>query len=192
MIKHLSSDERARLHAVEQAAEARTSARLAVVTVPISDRYALYPIIFGAIAAMAVLAALALFWSALSLRTGFFASAVVFAAVSFLFEWLPLRLMLIPKHAKHWECWELAHRSFASRVLAQIDRKPGIVLFVSLGERYVEIVTDRDVDLRVPQSTWDAVIADFTDAARKGRVADGIVNAVEACAKVLETHYPAK
>ena len=192
MIKHLSSDERARLHAVEQAAEARTSARLAVVTVPISDRYALYPIIFGAIAAMAVLAALALFWSALSLRTGFFASAVAFAAVSFLFEWLPLRLMLIPKHAKHWECWELSHRSFAARVLAQTDRKPGIVLFVSLGERYVEIVTDRDVDLRVPQSTWDAVIADFTDAARKGRVADGIVNAVEACAKVLETHYPAK
>ena len=192
MIKHLSSDERARLHAVEQAAEARTSARLAVVTVPISDRYALYPIIFGAIAAMAVLAALALFWSALSLRTGFFVSAVVFAAVSFLFEWLPLRLMLIPKHAKRWECWELAHRSFAARVLAQIDRKPGIVLFVSLGERYVEIVTDRDVDLRVPQSTWDAVIADFTDAARKGRVADGIVNAVEACAKVLETHYPVK
>ena len=192
MVKHLSSDERARLHAAEQAAEARTSARLAVVTVPISDRYKLYPVIFGAIAAMAVLAALALFWSALALRTGFFISAVAFAAVSFLFEWLPLRLMLIPKHAKHWECWELAHRSFASRVLAQIDRKPGIVLFVSLGERYVEIVTDRDVDLRVPQSTWDAVIADFTDAARKGRVADGIAGAVEACAKVLETHYPAK
>jgi putative membrane protein len=100
--------------------------------------------------------------------------------------------MLVPRHAKHWECWELAHRSFASRVLAQTDRKTGILLFVSLGERYVEVVTDRDVDLKVPQSAWDAIIKDFTAAAKQKRLADGLVAAVEACTKVLETHYPAK
>ena len=109
-----------------------------------------------------------------------------------MFEWLPLRLLLVPRHAKHWECWEMAHRSFAARVLAQTDRKTGILLFVSLGERYVEVVTDRDVDLHVQQSTWDAVIADFTRAAKQGRLADGLVAAVDACTKVLETHYPAK
>jgi len=192
MLKHLSADERARLHAVEQAAEARTHARFVLTTVPVSDRYALYPIVYGAIAAMAALAALALFWPALSLRTGFFAAAVVFAAVSFSLDWLPLRLMSVPKRAKHAHAQAMAHRAFAARILAQTDHKPGILFFVSLGERYVEVVTDRDVDLRAPQSVWDAIIADFTDAARKGRVADGIANAVEACAKVLETHYPAK
>ena len=189
---HLSHDERSRLHAACEAAEKRTKARFELVTVPVSDRYALYPLIYGAVVGLAVLGALALFWPELTLRMGFLVTAVAFATSSLLFEWLPLRLMLVPKRAKHWECWELAHRSFAARVLAQTDRKSGIVLFVSLGERYVEVVTDRDVDLRVPQGTWDAVIADFTDAARKGRVADGIAGAVDACAKVLETHYPAK
>jgi putative membrane protein len=191
LVTHLSHDERARLHAACEAAEKRTSARFELVTVPVSDRYTLYPLIYGAAAGLTVLGALALFWPELTLRIGFYAAAGAFAASSFLFEWLPLRLMLVPRHAKHWECWELAHRSFASRVLAQTDRKTGILLFVSLGERYVEVVTDRDVDLKVPQPVWDAVIADFTDAARKGRVADGIAGAVEACAKVLETHYPA-
>lgn len=185
-----NSDERKRIHTACEAAEARTSARLVAVTVPVSDRYALYPLVYGAILGLAVLGILAIFWPEMSLRTAFFASGVAFAALSFLFDWLPLRLLLVPKRAKHWECWELAHRSFAARVLAQTDRKPGIVVFVSLGERYVEIVTDRDVDLHIPQTTWDAVIADFTDAARKGRTADGLVAAIGACANELEKYYP--
>jgi putative membrane protein len=188
---HLKVDEHKRLSAALAEAGKRTTARFELVTVPVSDRYALYPLIYGAVVGLAVLGALALFWPELSLRTGFYAAAGSFAASSFLFEWLPLRLMLVPRHAKHWECWELAHRSFAARVLAQTDRKPGIIFFVSLGERYVEVVTDRDVDLRVPQGTWDAVIADFTLAAKQKRLADGLAAAVEACAKVLEQHYPA-
>jgi putative membrane protein len=192
LVTHLSRDERARLHAACEAAEKRTSARFELVTVPVSDRYALYPIVHGAVVGLTALGALALFWPELSLRMGFLAAAGAFAASSFLFEWLPLRLMLVPRHAKHWECWELAHRSFASRVLAQSDRKTGILLFVSLGERYVEVVTDRDVDLKVQQSTWDAIIKDFTAAAKQKRLADGLVAAVEACTKVLATHYPAE
>ena len=189
---HLKADEHKRLSAALAEAEKRTKARFELVTVPVSDRYALYPLIYGAVVGLAVLGALALFWPDLTLRTGFYAAAGSFAAASFLFEWLPLRLLLVPRHAKHWECWEMAHRSFAARVLAQTDRKTGILLFVSLGERYVEVVTDRDVDLHVQQSTWDAVIADFTRAAKQGRLADGLVAAVDACTKVLETHYPAK
>ena len=191
-MKKLSHDEHARLHAACEAAAKRTSARFELVTVPVSDRYTLYPIVGGTVVGLTALGALALFWPELSLRMGFLAAAALFAVSSFLFEWLPLRLMLVPRHAKHWECWELAHRSFASRVLAQTDRKTGILLFVSLGERYVEVVTDRDVDLKVPQSTWDAIIKAFTASAKQGRLADGLVAAVDACAKVLETHYPAK
>jgi putative membrane protein len=192
LVTKLSHDERARLRAASEAAEKRTSVRFELVTVPVSDRYTLYPIVYGAVAGLTALGALALFWPELSLRMGFLAAAALFAASSFLFEWLPLRLMLVPRHAKHWECWELAHRSFASRVLAQSDRKTGILLFVSLGERYVEVVTDRDVDLKVPQPVWDAIINNFTAAAKQKRVADGLVAAVNACAAVLEKHYPAE
>jgi putative membrane protein len=192
LVTKLSHDERARLRAASEAAEKRTSVRFELVTVPVSDRYTLYPIVYGAVAGLTALGALALFWPELSLRMGFLAAAALFAASSFLFEWLPLRLMLVPRHAKHWECWELAHRSFASRVLAQSDRKTGILLFVSLGERYVEVVTDRDVDLKVPQSAWDAIIKDFIAAAKQKRVSDGLIAAVDACTKVLEKHYPAK
>ena len=56
----------------------------------------------------------------------------------------------------------------------------------------MEVVTDRDVDLKVPQSAWDAIIKDFIAAAKQKRVSDGLIAAVDACTKVLEKHYPAK
>jgi putative membrane protein len=56
----------------------------------------------------------------------------------------------------------------------------------------VEVVTDRDVDLRIPQSVWDAIIKDFLAGAAKGRLGSSLIAAVEACTKVLEQHYPAE
>ncbi len=191
-MKKLTSQQRKALQDACTAAEARTSARLAVVTVPISDRYALYPLVYGGITAVTVFAVLATFWHQIPLREAFFITAVLAAVVTFGLDWMALRLMLVPRHAKNWECWELAHRSFASRILAQNDRKTGILLFVSLGERYVEVVTDRAVDLLVPQSTWDAIIKDFTAAAKQGQVSEALLAAVESCAKVLEQHFPTK
>ena len=188
----LSHDERTRLHAAVEAAEARTSARLVVETVHVSDRYALFPIVYGAAAGLSALAVLALFWPALTLHTATFVVAAVAAGTAFLLDWLPLRLWCVPRHIRHAHARDMAHRCFAARVLAQTDRKTGILLFVAFGERYVEVVTDRDVDLKVPQSVWDAIIAGFTAAARQGGVGGGLLTAVESCTKVLEEHYPAK
>ena len=191
-MRHLNHEERVKVQAAESAAEARTRARLTVVTLPVSDRYALFPALYGALAAMAVLAGLALFVPVMPLRTAFFIGAAVFAAVSFALDWMPLRLACVPRRIKHAHARTLAHQAFAARVLAQTERKPGITLFVSLGERYVEVVTDRDVDLKVPQSTWDAIIADFTAGAASGRHAEALVAAIQASTKVLEQHYPAE
>jgi putative membrane protein len=186
----LSTEEHEKLRQALADAERRTTARLELTVVRASDKYPLYPMLYGGMAALAALGALAVFAHGLSLRSGFYISAGVFAAVSLILEWLPLRLMLIPKHARAWECWELAHRSFASRVLARNDRKTGILIFVSLGERYIEVVTDRDVDRHIKQDVWDGLIRDFTTAAKEKRIGEGLAAAVETATKVLEGHYP--
>ena len=192
MVTGLSHDDHKRITAALAEAGKRTSARFELVTVPLSDRYALYPIIYGAVAGLAVFGVIALFWSEVSLRTGFYATALAFVVVSLLLEWRPLRLMIVPKRVKHSHAAAMAHHAFAATILAQSERKPGAALLVSLGERYVQVIADREVHSRVPQETWDAVVADFADAARKGRITDGLLGAVESCTKVLEQHYPAK
>lgn len=189
--KILTADEKRQLAAALAAAKTQTAARIKLTVVYVSDKYPLYSMLYGAFVGIAVLGGLALFLPGLPLREGFYAAVGTTIAVTALCDILPVRLKLIPRHAKFWECWELAHRSFAARILARNDRKTGILLFVSLGEHYVEVVTDRDVDRHIPQREWDTLIAAFAGAARSGRIGDGLIGLVEGATAVLAPHYPA-
>jgi putative membrane protein len=190
-MQKITDEQRRKLKLALDDAEKRTSARIAVTTVPLSDKYKLYPLVFGGLVGMAVLAVLAVFSPHLPLREAFLFTVIAAGAGTFLLDFWPLRLAVVPRQAKLWECWELAHRAFASRILAQNDRKTGILVFVSLGEHYVEVVTDRDVDRHIPQTVWDAIIKDFLAEAKQGRVGEALPKMVEACTGVLEQHYPA-
>jgi putative membrane protein len=66
----------------------------------------------------------------------------------------------------------------------------GVLLFVSLGERYAELIADREAHARVGQETWDRILAGFTAGAQSGHVADAAVAAIEACGAALESHPP--
>ena len=176
--------------AAAEAVRARTSARFETLIVPVSDRYALYPVAFGAFAALAAGGIAVLALPALSARDLFAGEAILFAAVSVLLEWLPLKLLLVPKRHKHERALQFAHRAFAARILAAHERRPGMVLFLGLGERAIELVTDDELDRRVGQARWNAIVRDFTLAAKDGRVADGLVAAIEACGEELAEQFP--
>jgi putative membrane protein len=186
----LTSAERERVHAATVAVESRTSAIFALAIVPVSERYLLFPLVWGAVLALAVTGVLALIRPDLGIGLGFVINAALFIVLSLILDWLPLRLLLVPRRARHAHARQLAHREFAARILANAQHRNGVLFFVSLGERYVEIIADRDIHARVPEGVWDKIVADFVAAVKSGRLADGFIAAIEACAALLEEHYP--
>jgi putative membrane protein len=186
----LTQAEHERVAAATAAVERRTSSTFALVIVPESDRYALYPFVWAALLAFIATGVLALVRRALALGTGMAVQAVLFAAFSLLLDWRKLRLMTVPKRVKQAHARQLAHREFAARILANAAHRNGVLFFVSLGERYVEVIADRGIHAEVPAGTWERIVADFVAAVRAGRLADGFVAAAEACGAVLETHFP--
>jgi putative membrane protein len=186
----LTQAERERVHAATAAVEARTSAVFALAIVPVSERYLLYPLVWGAVLALAATGVLALVRPEFGIGLGFIVDAALFLALSLVLDWLPLRLALVPRRVKHAHARQLAHREFAARILASAQHRNGVLFFVSLGERYVEVIADRDIHARVPEGTWDKIVADFIAAVKAGRLADGFIAAIDACAAVLEMHYP--
>ena len=186
----LSEAEHIRITATVDAVRTKTAARFETLIVPVSDRYALYPVAFGAFAALALGGIAVLALPALSARDLFAGEAILFAAISLLLEWLPLKLLLVPKRHKHERARQFAHRAFAARILAAHERRPGMVLFLGLGERAIELVTDDELDRRVGQERWNAIVRDLTLAAKDGRVADGLVAAIEACGEELAKQFP--
>jgi putative membrane protein len=186
----LTQVDHARIHAATAAVERRTSAIFALAIVPLSERYLLYPLVWGAVLSLAATGALALLHPELGIGLGFIVNAALFVVLSLILDWRPLRLRLVPRRVRHAHARQLAHREFPARILANAQHRNGVLFFVSLGERYVEVIADRDIHARVPAGTWDRIVADFIAAVKAGQSADGFIAAIEACATVLETHYP--
>jgi len=186
----LTQEQRERIAATVAAAEQRTSARFALVIVPVSDRYALFPVAWAAVAALSATGVLALLRPALTIGEGFIINASLFVVLGLVLDWLPIRLLIVPGAIKRQHARQLAHREFATRIVGSAPHRNGVLFFVSLGERYVEVLADREIHNRVAPETWESLVADFIAAVKAGRLADGFIAAVEACGATLEKHYP--
>jgi putative membrane protein len=187
----LTADEQARIHAAKTAVEQRTAAELAVAVVPVSDRYPFVGLAWAAVAALVVAAIVALIAPDIELMEALAVQVVALILFALAFDWMPVRLRLVPRHLKHARARQLAHREFAAHIIGGGPHRNRLLLFVSLGERYVEILADRDTHALVPEGTWDRIVAEFLAKVKAGAVADGIIAAIDACGTVLETHHPA-
>lgn len=65
----------------------------------------------------------------------------------------------------------------------------GVLLYVNLAERHVELVCDRALAQAVPPATWHAITRRACDALREGRAAAGVVQAVAECGALLREHF---
>jgi putative membrane protein len=187
----LGADDRARIHAAKAAVEQRTAAELAVVVVPVSDRYPFVGLVWAAAAAFGVAVIVTLVAPDLEPVEALAIQAVALVLFALLFDWMPVRLRLAPRHLKHARARQLAHREFAAHIISGAPHRNRVLLFVSLGERYVEIIADRGTHALVPEGTWDRIVAEFLAKVKAGAVTDGVLAAIAACGQVLETHHPA-
>jgi putative membrane protein len=186
----LSPEDRARVQAALAAAQARTSVRFATMVVPVSDRYEMYALAVAGAAALAVGGALAFFWQAIGLSIGFLIEAAVFGVTAAVFEWRPLKLLLVPPLIKQARARTIAHREFAAGSLAARDPGEGVRFFASLGERYVEIIASRAVHASVGETAWARIVSEFSAGAASGRLADALLAAIDSCADQLAAHFP--
>jgi putative membrane protein len=186
----LTEEEKKRIHSAKAAVEQRTAAEFAVVVVPASDRYPFVGLVWAAAAALVVALLTALLVPDLEPIEALVVQVVALVVFALAFDWMPVRLRLVPKHLKHARARQLAHREFAAHIMVGGEHRNRVLLFVSLGERYVEIIADRGTHALVPEGTWDRIVAEFLAKVRAGAVADGILAAITACGTVLETHHP--
>ncbi len=77
------------------------------------------------------------------------------------------------------------------RGVARTDDRSGVLIFVSLAERYARIIADDGIAGRVPQREWQGAVDALIAHMREGRVDDGfIVAAIEQSADKLAAHFP--
>jgi len=168
-----------------------TAANLCVVVTRASDRYSLYPVAWAAIGALVLGGLVSLLRPDTESRTVIQLQLWFLIVMTLLIDWLPIRLWIVPRRVQHARAQQLAHREFNAHAMANPKKQHRILLFVSLGERYVEIVADHETHALAPAGAWNKIVDDFVATVKAGRVADGVLAAVAACGAILKEHHPA-
>lgn len=186
-----SADDKARITAAIHAAEKGTSGEFVAVVAHASDHYVFLPLIWSAVVALlfpgaCLLAGVSLGWVHL-----YQIQLLIFIVLALLLLSLPgLHLRLIPRRVKHARASRLARAQFYEQGVQLTSRHSGVLLFVSLAERYVEIVADKGIHERIGEARWQGIIDLFVTHVRRGEVVDGFVKAVGACGAAMAEHYP--
>ena len=203
----LTEDEKQRLRKQIEAVEQRTRGELVTVIARQSDPYTYIPLLWASVIALSLppLIAVAAPWLAdwrgawnttpedvsVDLVVLSIIQLTTFLVLSVLFRWIPLRMRLIPKAVKLRRAARTAREQFLAQGVHNTGDRCGVLIFVSVAEHYVEILADRAINEKVDQAGWDSIVTTFVAAVKRGEVAAGFEQAVNACGELLATHFPA-
>ena len=70
------------------------------------------------------------------------------------------------------------------------ERNSGVLIYVQLIDRRIEILADRGISEKVGQDTWDGVCRRMEQAFREGRFEAGALQGIEAITALLAQHFP--
>lgn len=144
---------------------------------------------------LAAVVALALPWllvafTAMTVERILLLQVAIFLALLLLLSLPRSRVALMPRKTRRAIAHRVAMEQFAMRGLAHKKDRSGVLIFVSLAERYARIVADDGIAARVPQAEWQAAVDALVAHMRDGRIADGFVTAIDLCGEKLATHFP--
>lgn len=188
-----SESDRTRIREAVEKAEARTSGELVTVIARESDSYLYAPTLAAAILALALsgivlVLPLPIQIDAFALYAG---QAIGFIALAVLFRLPALKRHLVPRAVRRRRAGRHARELFVELGLHRTKARAGLLLFVSLAERHVEIIADDGVQTHLQgNALWEGIVADFVAHVRRGGVADGFVAAIGACADIMAEHFP--
>jgi putative membrane protein len=208
-ISAMTDAERSSVSAAVSAVERRTAGEVVTIVTQQSDDYAEVALLWSIFVAFLALAALALFpdfylgiydrltgsWVQQWQPREVFGIALLVASLKFAGMWLlqlwkPLRLFLVPGPIKHERVRARAIICFKVGAERRTHGRTGILIYISMAEHRAEIVADEAIAGKVDPMVWGEAMAAMLAHVREGRVAEGMVAAVEKVGAVLEEHFP--
>lgn len=185
----ISAQDRERISAAILDAESRTSGEIVCVLARGSTDATALPILLAALAVLFLpwpLVAL----TAMPVNLILLLQIMVFFGLAALLCLPRVRVALVPRAARRAMAHRVAMEQFMIRGIGRKADQTGILIFVSLAERYARIVADHAVAGRVSNHEWQRAVDALIAHTRHGRIADGFIAAIGICSRVLEEHFP--
>jgi putative membrane protein len=184
-------EDAAKIEAASRAAQSRSTGQIVCVLARSSSNYETMPLIWSALLALAAPWPLLVF-TTLSGERIFIAQLAIFLAAFGLLSLPRLRLLLTPRGLRRSNGHRAAIEQFVIRGVTRCPERNGVLIYVSLAERYARIVADEGAAKAIPQSQWKAIVDRLTSAMKAGATVDALAEAATSCGDLLAQHFPAQ
>jgi uncharacterized membrane protein len=87
---------------------------------------------------------------------------------------------------------ERAIECFSSLRIWDTEHNSGVLIYLLLADRSVEIVADRGIHSKVGAAAWDAICGEMQAELARGQFERGVVLGVRAVSDLLAAHFPSK
>ena len=70
------------------------------------------------------------------------------------------------------------------------EHNNGVLVYLLLADRRIEVLADRGLSSLVPDSQWRALVAELSQALRDESVENGLMQAIDRVSELLRLHHP--
>ncbi len=185
----ISDAEKLNVEAAITKAENKTSAEIVAVIARASAGYYYVPYMWGALIALAAPWPL-IHWTWMPVQTIYLIQLAVFAGLALVLHYPSLRFALVPKSVMQKRAHQRAMQQFVAQDIYTTTGHTGVLLFVSVAERYAEIVVDCEVHERVPDEEWKGIVDKLTRDIGRGQAGKALTDAIARIGEHLAAHFP--
>ncbi|MFM8268870.1 MAG: TPM domain-containing protein [Pseudomonadota bacterium] len=98
--------------------------------------------------------------------------------------------LLVPRSRREKVIQDRAELEFYRCGISNTQGRTGILLFVSLMERYSVVLADKAINDKLPPETWKEVLEILNSQMNEKDLEKGFVPAIEKCGELLANHFP--
>jgi putative membrane protein len=186
----INPQQQAQIEAAFSAAQQRTQAPIVCVLAQASGNYEFAPLLWSGALALLTPWPLLLF-TQLSAQRIFVAQLLVCLVASVILSLAPQRVLLTSARVRRANAHRAGLVQFSVRGLERAPERNGVLVYVSLAERYARVIAADAAAEAIAQSQWQKLVDTLVADLRDRDAATALAGVAAACAELLAPAFPA-
>jgi len=188
----ISDTDRQNISDAIKSVEKQTTGEMVCVIAQSSDNYYYIPTLWAAIISLVAPGLVFIVGGYSSVEHLILSQLSLCVLLTIIFQFSSFKYRLVPKAVRYHRAARTAREQFFEQNLHRTKDNTGLLIFVSVAERYVEILADVGINEKVEAGYWQPAIETFVSAVKAGQTAKGFSDTIEYCGKALIEHFPAE
>lgn len=189
-MNHISHETKQKIEKTIFEMEKKTSSELVAVVTQKSGDYLYISLLLTSLASLLIPFGLLFFAPDMEAKTIYEAQLLGFMLLLLLFNVPKVIFYLLPKSIFVKAAKLKAYETFRILGLQKTSNYQAVMIFVSLYEKYIEIVADSSISAKIDDALWQKTVDDFIENVKNNKFEEGYLQAINEIGAILFEYFP--